>query len=116
MGELVHDDAVAIHRIGEELAGVNRAGLVLEGEAQARHVVDDAADVGERVRAEDVRLELDDLGLAGKGPAAIAPVVGGSSATVPTIHVFGLGALPGGGPPGIQPSSVSPSASNDVVP
>src|SRR4051812_46948041 len=48
--------------------------------------------------------------------AAIAPVVGGSSATVPTIQLFGLGALPGGGPPGVQPSNVSPSASNDVVP
>jgi hypothetical protein len=49
-------------------------------------------------------------------PAARSPVLGGKSSTVPTIQVFGLAGLPGGGPPGTQPSSGSPSSSNDVVP
>jgi hypothetical protein len=48
--------------------------------------------------------------------AASAPVVGGSSATVPISQVLGLGSLPGGGPPAVQPSSGSPSASNEVLP
>ena len=40
----------------------------------------------------------------------------GVSAAVPTIQSLPLGALPAGAPGTVQPSIVSPSFSNDVVP
>ena len=43
----------------------------------------------------------------------VADVVGGSSATVPTIQSFSLAALPGGAPGTVQPSSPD---SKDVEP
>jgi hypothetical protein len=49
-------------------------------------------------------------------PSTISPVGGGTLSTVPTIQSFGFGSLPSGAPGTVQPSSVSPSASNEVVP
>ena len=42
--------------------------------------------------------------------------VGGVSADVPTIQSFSFGSLPAGAPGTVQPSSVSPSSSNEVEP
>jgi hypothetical protein len=55
-------------------------------------------------------------GSRARDPAARSPVVGGNCSGVPAIQVLGLGVLPGGGPPGTQPSSGFPSSSKDVVP
>ncbi len=44
------------------------------------------------------------------------PSAGGRSATVPTVKSFSLPGLPAGAPGTVQPSSVSPSSSNEVVP
>ena len=49
-------------------------------------------------------------------PSATSPSDGGASSTVPAIQSLGLGSLPAGAPGTVQPSNVSPSSSNDVVP
>ncbi len=46
----------------------------------------------------------------------LTPSGGGVSAVVPAIQSFGFGGLPSGAPGTVQPSHVSPSASNEVVP
>ena len=48
--------------------------------------------------------------------STVSPSGGGASAAVPTIQSFSLGAVPGGAPGTVQPSSVFPSSSKDVVP
>ena len=47
---------------------------------------------------------------------ATAPSGVGASARVATTQSLGLGALPGGAPGTVQPSSSLPSSSNDVDP
>ena len=50
-------------------------------------------------------------------PSAISPSVGGASAAVPDDPVVRVGLrCPAGAPGTVQPSKVSPSSSNDVVP
>ena len=53
---------------------------------------------------------------ANAASAHARPVEGGASAAVPTIQSFAFGSLPAGAPGTVQPSIVSPSSSNDVVP
>jgi hypothetical protein len=48
--------------------------------------------------------------------SASSPSGVGASSVVPTIQSFALGPEPSGGPGTVQPSSGSPSASNDVEP
>ena len=55
-------------------------------------------------------------GWRSKSAAAAWPRVKGPASGVPAIQSFAFGALPGGGPGTVQPSNVSPSASNDVEP
>jgi hypothetical protein len=45
VGELVHQQQVAVDRVGEERPWIDRPGLVLEGEEQVGSVVDDAPPV-----------------------------------------------------------------------
>ena len=66
VGELVHDHRRVVAGLAEPALGVDRSGLVLQGEADARVVVDDAAGLPERVAAEDVVEEVDDLRLPGQ--------------------------------------------------
>jgi hypothetical protein len=70
VGELVDDYRVAVGWAGEEVLGVDRAGLGLQGEQEVIVVVDDAAG-GERVAAEPPLQEVQDLALAGEGAWAI---------------------------------------------
>ena len=117
VGELVDDDAVGADLVVEELLRVDRARLVLEREADARQVIDDAADVAERIRAEVVREELDDLGLAcERACGRRSRSSGARRRAVPTVQSFVLPGLPAGAPGTVQPSSVSPSSSNEVLP
>ena len=48
--------------------------------------------------------------------AATSPGDGGRSACVATIQSLSLPGLPAGGPETVQPSSGSPSSSNEVLP
>ncbi len=73
----MHHDQLGVVRRAEEVAGVDRAGLGLQGEAQ-RGVGDDPAALGERVRrAVHPGQERDDLRLAlQRGPGVVGPPVG----------------------------------------
>ena len=64
--QLVHDHALGGDRVGEPVEGVDRPGLVLQREAEALQVVDDAAGGAERVLTEVPGEEVDDLRLAGE--------------------------------------------------
>ena len=108
--------AASSSRVLEEHARVDRARLVLEGEADAVGVVDDAAGGAERVRAEQAGEEARICGCCASAPRAISPVVGGVSAVVPTVQSAGFGSEPPGGPGTVQPSITLPSRSKDVVP
>ena len=61
------DHRVAAGRAGEEQLGVDGPGLGLQGEEEVVVVVDDAAAGRERVGAEPLLEEVEDLALAGEG-------------------------------------------------
>ena len=66
VGELVHDHRGVVSGLGEPALRIDRSGLVLQGEANSRVIVDDAAGLPERVRAEYAGEEVDDLRLLGQ--------------------------------------------------
>ena len=57
------EDALGLQGIEEPLDGVDRTGLVLERESEPRYVIDEGAARRERIVAEAVLEELDDLEL-----------------------------------------------------
>ena len=97
--QLVHDDALG-RRSGrvKNTEGVDRPGLVLQCEAEALEVVDDAAGGAERVRTEVPGEEVDDLRLAGERCRGdVAWCRAGRSSCVATIQSLSLPGLPAGG-------------------
>ncbi len=62
--ELVNEDEVTGDRIREEELRVERPGLVLEREVEVLGIIDHAARGPERIGAEVLLLEGDDLGLS----------------------------------------------------